>query len=222
MQTKEQIAQRKKAYYEENIKKFKEYNKKNREDIVRKRRENYKKNRRSIIEKSKKYNKEHKEERKEYEEEYQKIYREEHKEDNKKYQKKYREDNKEKNKKRYKNNISLRLNASMSVSVRQSLKTNNISKNRRKWRNLVGYTPQELKTHLESLFLPGMKWNNYGRKKGIKCWEIDHILPVSFFGYKSTNDVEFRYCWSLNNLQPLWAKDNLAKSDKLIFSCQDH
>jgi len=29
------------------------------------------------------------------------------------------------------------------------------------------------------------------------------------------NDTEFKYCWSLHNLQPLWEKDNLEKSDKI-------
>jgi len=28
------------------------------------------------------------------------------------------------------------------------------------------------------------------------------------------NSEDFKKCWALNNLQPLWAKDNLNKRDK--------
>ena len=105
----------------------------------------------------------------------------------------------------------------MSKVIRESLKSNNISKNRRHWEDLIGYKVQDLKAHLESLFLPGMTWENYGRKKGIKCWEIDHIIPKTFFIFASTDDVEFRYLWSLDNLQPLWAINNREKGDKITF-----
>ena len=57
-----------------------------------------------------------------------------------------------------------------------------------------------------------MTWGNYGK------WHVDHIIPQAFFKYTSTDDVEFKYCWSLNNLQPLWAKDNIKKKDKILIS----
>ena len=40
---------------------------------------------------------------------------------------------------------------------------------------------------------------------------IDHIKPQSLFNLQDINDV--KKCWSLSNLQPLWAADNLAKSN---------
>lgn len=113
--------------------------------------------------------------------------------------------------KRRKNPI-IKLNDSLSTSIRQSLKSNNLSKNGRHWENLVGYTVQELKEHLENLFQPGMTWENKGRNG----WHIDHIIPIDFFRYGSTDDVEFKYCWSLNNLQPLWEEENIKKSNKLL------
>ena len=61
--------------------------------------------------------------------------------------------------------------------------------------------------HLEGLFQPRMSWNNYG-KKG---WEVDHIIPLSRFDYSFPDDSQFKECWSLKNLQPLWAADNLRK-----------
>ena len=106
--------------------------------------------------------------------------------------------------------LMFRLNGNMSSGIRISLKRDNLSKSGRHWEDLVGYTTKELKSHIEKLFTKGMNWENYGE------WHIDHITPKSFFKYKSTDDVEFRYCWSLNNLQPLWAADNIRKSDKIV------
>ena len=73
---------------------------------------------------------------------------------------------------------------------------------------LLGYSIQELKEHLESQFTDGMSWDNRNE------WHIDHIRPESSFDYDSTDHPDFKKCWALNNLQPLWAKDNLSKSDK--------
>jgi hypothetical protein len=52
-----------------------------------------------------------------------------------------------------------------------------------------------------------MNWDNYGSGG----WEIDHIRPVSSFRFESTDDPEFRDCYALSNLQPLWRKDNMRK-----------
>ena len=112
-------------------------------------------------------------------------------------------------KKKYKIDPIYRLNRCTSSALNRGLKFHNLSKNNEHWENLVGYTIQDLKEHLEKLFQPGMTWDNHGE------WHIDHIIPQEFFEYTSTNDVEFKYCWSLNNLQPLWAKDNLSKSNKI-------
>ena len=72
----------------------------------------------------------------------------------------------------------------------------------------------ELQTHLESKFESGMSWDNYGRKTGIRCWNIDHITPDSWFLYESPDDPSFKACWSLDNLQPMWEDDNIKKSNK--------
>jgi len=77
------------------------------------------------------------------------------------------------------------------------------------WESVVGYTVADLKSHLEKLFCDGMSWGNMGQ------WHIDHIIPISFFHYEKPEDSEFQYCWSLNNLQPLWASDNCSKHKKL-------
>ncbi len=106
-----------------------------------------------------------------------------------------------------------RVSSNLSRSMSGSLRAKNLSKNKRHWENIVGYTIYELKEHLEKYFLPGMSWDNYG-KNG---WHIDHVIPKKFFVFNSIEDVEFRYCWSLDNLRPLWEKDNLEKNDKIIY-----
>ncbi|MNN86971.1 hypothetical protein D3C81_2044550 [compost metagenome] len=44
---------------------------------------------------------------------------------------------------------------------------------------------------------------------------IDHRIPVAYFKPETQDSMEFRMCWSLNNLRPLWAVENLAKADRL-------
>ena len=92
----------------------------------------------------------------------------------------------------------------MSTAIRLSLTG---GKRRKKWEDAVGYTVDELKSHIERQFLSGMSWDN------MADWHIDHIVPKSSFVYSSAEDEDFKACWALTNLRPLWAKDNLSKSD---------
>lgn len=72
---------------------------------------------------------------------------------------------------------------------------------------LTSCTPEHLCAHLESLFQPGMTWENYGRRG----WHIDHVLPCAAFDL--TKPEEQRKCFHWSNLQPLWASDNCRKQD---------
>ena len=83
-------------------------------------------------------------------------------------------------------------------------------KESKSWESLVNYSLEELKCHLENQFSEGMSWENYGK------WHIDHILPVSSFNIQDLNDDNFRKCWSLDNLQPMWAEENIKKSNKIL------
>ena len=49
---------------------------------------------------------------------------------------------------------------------------------------------------------------------GLKKWHIDHIIPVARFDL--TDAEQQRRCFHYSNLQPLWAADNLAKSDRVV------
>jgi hypothetical protein len=75
---------------------------------------------------------------------------------------------------------------------------------------LLGYTKDELITHLEAQFLEGMSWDNHG------AWEIDHIKPVSLFLKENINDPSVIN--ALDNLQPLWKDDNRQKGDSYDYS----
>ena len=88
----------------------------------------------------------------------------------------------------------------------------------RKWEELVGYTVEELRAHLESLFTEDMMWDAFLRGE----IHVDHIVPKSRFKYDSPEDPEFKVCWSLSNLQPMWAKDNLQKNDKTMVEWINH
>jgi len=77
----------------------------------------------------------------------------------------------------------------------------------------LGCSIKEFRTYIESLWLPDMTWDNYGRKVGIKCWELDHKIPLSFFNILDREEL-LKAC-HYTNLQPLWAEDNWRKHDKI-------
>lgn len=84
--------------------------------------------------------------------------------------------------------------------LRNTLKSFNKSKEC-KTIELLGYSPLELKHHIESLFFDDMSWDNYGK------WHIDHIKMVSTF----SKDTPSNIINALSNLRPLWAYDNLSR-----------
>lgn len=71
----------------------------------------------------------------------------------------------------------------------------------------LGCLIEKLRKHLESQFQQGMSWDNYGK------WHIDHILPLAKFDF--TDHKQLAKVYHYSNLQPLWAEDNLKKSDKV-------
>lgn len=107
---------------------------------------------------------------------------------------------------RYKEDSRFRLNHNISAGIRTSLRG---KKEGRKWEELVGYTLDQLKKHIERQFQPGMSWNNYGE------WHIDHEIPISAFNFSTFQDLDFQRCWALKNLRPLWKETNLKKHAKL-------
>lgn len=73
---------------------------------------------------------------------------------------------------------------------------------------IAGYTIADLRIRLESLFTDGMSWERFMAGD----IHIDHIKPLSSFDLTDMDQV--RQAWAIDNLQPLWAKDNLRKGNK--------
>ena len=105
-------------------------------------------------------------------------------------------------KKRNNNNI-FRLTDNIRSLIRGSFKNNGFKKDS-KTIQILGCTIAEFKSHIESQFKDGMSWENR------HLWHIDHIMPVSM---AKTHDEVVRLN-HYKNLRPLWAHENLSKSDK--------
>ena len=75
---------------------------------------------------------------------------------------------------------------------------------------MLGYPLSELVAHLERQFTKGMTWDAF-RNGGI---HIDHIIPLSSFDL--TDEAEWRAAWALTNLRPLWAAENIRKSNRVL------
>ncbi len=107
-------------------------------------------------------------------------------------------------KRKYVYNKYYRLANLLRSRLRCALNRNSLTK-RAKLSEYLGCTIEFLKHHLESQFQLGMTWENQGQ------WHIDHIIPLS--SAKSEEEI-YKLC-HYTNLQPLWAKDNLSKGNKI-------
>ena len=91
-------------------------------------------------------------------------------------------------------------------AVRYGLKND---KRSNKVEALLNYTISDLRVHLERQFLPGMTWQGLSRTG----WHVDHILPRKCFDVSTLDGI--KAYWSLSNLRPLWARDNLRKGARI-------
>ena len=71
----------------------------------------------------------------------------------------------------------------------------------------LGCSLEESVVYLEGKFTDGMNWSNYGK------WHIDHIHPLSKVDL--TDRKQLLTVCNYTNLQPLWARDNIVKGNKL-------
>lgn len=98
-----------------------------------------------------------------------------------------------------------KLSVVMRVTLRKQLEKIGSGKQGRTSR-VLGYSPEDLKQHLERQFSKGMSWDNYGE------WHIDHIVPVSEHLKSGETDPAIINC--LTNLRPMWAGENQSKNSK--------
>jgi hypothetical protein len=75
------------------------------------------------------------------------------------------------------------------------------------WFGFLGCTVDEFRLHLESFFINGMTWHNYGT-----LWEIDHIKPCALFDLTKYEQVA--ECFNYKNMQPLEKLANRSKGMK--------
>ncbi len=99
----------------------------------------------------------------------------------------------------YKMKVNLRSRTSV------AFKKKGYSKNT-KTQEMLGVDWEVVKKHIERKFKKGMNWDNYVK------WHIDHIIPLS----SAKTSERLKQLCHYTNLQPLWAKDNLSKSNKII------
>lgn len=78
----------------------------------------------------------------------------------------------------------------------------NHSKKSSVW-SYVGLSYEDFVKYIESQFLPGMTWSNYGE------WHLDHKEPIFKFDHSDENQVKL--AWIYTNIQPLWKEDHIKK-----------
>ncbi len=111
----------------------------------------------------------------------------------------------EKNKKRRNSDLLYKLRIGIRTRLKMTLKNNSF---KGKTIEILGMDINSFKIYIESKFLNGMSWDNYG----LNGWHIDHIIPLC----SAKTEEEFYKLCHYTNLQPLWAKDNWKKSNKIL------
>lgn len=109
----------------------------------------------------------------------------------------------ERHKQRMEEDPIYRLRMNLRTVVRNAILGNGYDKKSNTF-DIIGCDVDTVKCHLESKFIDGMSWENKSE------WHIDHIIPLS----SAINEEELILLCHYTNLQPLWATDNLIKSNK--------
>ena len=182
---KDKIKSYSKAYYEANKDKIKAYQEANKDKIKAYREANKDKIR-----------------------EQKKAYQEANKDKIRAYKKEWGEANRDKinlyRKQKKKEDPLFKLRGNISSLISISIRNKGYTKKSRTYQ-ILGCTYKEFKEHIERQFTKGMSWDNQGE------WHLDHIYPVSL----AKNEEELIKLNHYTNFQPLWAEENLKKSNKI-------
>jgi hypothetical protein len=111
----------------------------------------------------------------------------------------------ERSKERRQTDIDYKIKINLRGRIYKAIKRNSKSESTMV---LIGCSIEALKVYLSSMFTEGMNWDNYGK------WHIDHIKPCASFDL--TDSVQQKECFHYSNLQPLWAIENIKKSDQFF------
>ena len=136
---------------------------------------------------------------------HQKRYKDKNIETIKEYQNQYRKD-------RRLTDLDFKLSELIRTNVHRVFKEIGTSKETKTF-DIVDYTPQQLKKHIEVQFTLDMSWDNHGI-----LWELDHARPIKWFidnkNLFENNNELCKAANSLNNLQPLLINDNRTKGSR--------
>lgn len=210
-------------YYKLNKENRKSYRLENKDKIRKQRKEYRTLNKDTIKESRKEYDLLNKDKKKEYQKKYDVANKDKIKERKRKYnlknndkvrkhQKEYYLKNKDKirkHQKEYKNNREktdpiFKFKRNLRNLIRNSITRYGFTKKSKTFK-IVGCSFEEAILHFQNRFTDGMTLANHGE------WHIDHIIPLS----TASTEEEVIKLNHISNLQPLWADDNLSKSDKL-------
>jgi hypothetical protein len=92
------------------------------------------------------------------------------------------------------------------VRINQAIRRRGVHRPKYRTERFLGCTWQEFLEHIEGLFEPGMKWDNWGRES----WHIDHIVPLAAFDL--SDPAECMVACHYRNHRPLWASRNIGKA----------
>jgi len=188
--------------------KVKEYQNNNKDIILEKNKTKYKSNKSEY----KKRNKENYLKNKELRKEKQRIYNSKNKNKRKVYNQidKVKKRDNEYMKQYSRSTPEKHLATNIKCSISMRLREIN-SKKDQSTLEIIGLNSwEEFKQHIESQFINGMNWGNYGNKIETD-WSIDHIIPIS----TATTLEEVKKLNHYTNLRPMWHLDNIKKRDKI-------
>lgn len=191
--------EKRRKYYLDNKEKYKKWRKKWHDNPEN---ESYKKEklkewRENNVEYLKEYSKNRYEENKDSITENKKSWRKNNKDKINEYRRNYQ-------KERLKNDPLFKLKSSIRNRVNLSFKRGGFTK-RSKTGDILGCSFEEFKLYLEPLFVENMNWENQGE------WHLDHIIPISL----AKTEEEVIKLNHYTNFQPLWAEDNIRKSNRI-------
>lgn len=194
----EHIAKKQKEWRKTNLEYNREYHKQYYEDniekLCKKQRDYHKNNIENIHKQKKIYNKNNVDKKSKYDKEYRKNNTEKLRKKQRAYQYKRRN-----------NNILFKLISNIRHRIGNSIKNGGFKKSSRT-ASILGCTFEEFQIHIENQFTDGMTWVNYG------LWHLDHIYPVSM----AESEDHLLQLNHYTNFQPLWAEENIRKSNKVI------
>ena len=107
-------------------------------------------------------------------------------------------------KQRLQTDALFKLKANLRTRTYAAFKKKGYSKNT-KTHKMLGVDWETAKKHIERQFTKGMNWSNHGE------WHIDHIIPLA----SANTEQRLKELCHYSNLQPMWASDNISKSDKI-------